>query len=133
MECFKKIVNKVLNFASGRLKLLYRDSNRDTRECWYIPNWLYYSLQTKMFPLFWLKKWPTIQFDVFICLFIPMYQTISVINRIGAFAGVCACDCTHERDKTEVEVRSVLFEGSILRLRTLFLCFSYPFSQLSFK
>ena len=29
----------------------------DTRKGWYMPNWLYYSLQTKKFPLFWSHTW----------------------------------------------------------------------------
>ena len=38
-------------------------------------------------------------FDVFI-FFIPLSQTISVINRSGACAGVCACNHAHQIDKT---------------------------------
>ena len=67
-----------------------------------MPNWLYYSLQTKNFP-FILKlyynieanerltkikeKWSTIKFNVFVLsftFFVPMSQTISVKNRNGA-------------------------------------------------
>ena len=39
-------------YASGLLKLLCRDSKRDTREGWYMSNWLNYLHQNKNFPLF---------------------------------------------------------------------------------
>ena len=68
-----------------------------------MPNWLEYSLQTKNFTLFWSHMWnhhiqvnerlkkvkekrSIIKFDTFILsfiFFVPMSQTISVINRFG--------------------------------------------------
>ena len=58
----------------------------------------------------------TIQFDVFdisFIFFIPMFKTITVINRSGTcsfythhtsgeYAGVCACDRTHQIKNTTV-------------------------------
>ena len=90
-------------YASGSFKLFCRGFNRDTREGWYMSNWLWYSLQTKNFPLFQCHTWKyniqanerltrvkekqsTIKLDVFVLsfiFFVPMYQTKSFINRSG--------------------------------------------------
>ena len=85
-----------------------------------------YSFQTKKFPLFWSHTWNTtfklkkrqwtIEFDVFVLCFIffmPLSQTISVINRngnaifymhqnSGACASICKCDRTHQMKKTAI-------------------------------
>ena len=39
-------------YASGLFKLFCHGFKRDTREGWYMPNWLEYWLQTKKFRLF---------------------------------------------------------------------------------
>ena len=60
------------------------------------------------------EKWSTIQVDLFylsFIFFIPMFQTISVS---GKCAGVCACDRTHQMEKTVYGVTVNLpecFEG----------------------
>ena len=60
------------------------------------------------------EKWSTIRFDIFdlsFIFYILMSQTISVINKLhllffythqtsGECAGMCACDRTHQMDKT---------------------------------
>ena len=81
-------------YASDLLKLLLCGSKRDKQEGSDMPNWLYYSLQTKNFPIFWShtwkynilanerltnveEKWSTIKFDVFVfyfIFFVPMAQ-----------------------------------------------------------
>ena len=112
----------------------------DTREGWYIRNWLYYSLQTKNFPLFWSHSWKydiqandkltkvkeklsIIKFDVFVrsfIFFVPMSQTISVINISGA------CYFLHTSNSWcvcwRVHVRSHASNGEGYSM-------SYPFSQ----
>ena len=115
-------------YASGLLKLFRRGSKRDTREGdIYQTN---YSIQTKNFLLVWShkwkyniqanegltkveEKWSTIKFDVFVLSFFLS----SVINRggacyflhasnktSGACAGVCACDRTHQMEKTPLNL-----------------------------
>ena len=92
-------------YTSGLIELLCNDSKRDTQEGWYLHK-THYSIQTKLriFPyLFWSQTWKcnihangrltkikekcsTIEFDVFVFsffFFLPMSQTISVINRGG--------------------------------------------------
>ena len=89
-------------YASDLLKLLCHISKRNTCESWYMPNWIYYSLQTEIFPLFLTHTWKDnihanerltkvkkmiIKFDVFVLsfiFFIPMSQIISVIKSKGA-------------------------------------------------
>ena len=104
---------------------------RDTHKCLIYAK-TDYSIHSKLtsLPLFWSntwkyktrangrltkikEKWSTIQFDVsdlsFI-IFIPMCQTISVINRSGmcffyahqtsgACAGMCTCDRMHQMEE----------------------------------
>ena len=112
----------------------------DTREGWYIRSWLYYPLQTKNFPLFWSHSWKydiqandkltkvkeklsTIKFDVIVrslIFFVPMSQTISVINISGA------CYFLHTSNSWcvcwRVRVRSHASNGEGCSM-------SYPFSQ----
>ena len=98
--------------ASGLLKLLCCGSKRDKQENWYMPK--IHLLQTKNVPLFWGQS--TSEFDVFVLcfiFFIPLSQTISVINRndmcyflhaskynSGACGGMCTWDLTHQTKKT---------------------------------
>ena len=80
-------------YASALLKLFRRGSERDTRESWYMPNWLDYSLQIKNFPLLLGHTWKyfihemiSYKFDALVrslIFFVPMSQTISVKNNSG--------------------------------------------------
>ena len=107
----------------------------DTRECWYMPNWLYYLLQTKNFLLFWShtwkygiqprerltkikEKWSSIQFDVFVLsliFFVPMTQTISVINISDA------CNFLHASNYWHMWGSQKLLHGLVSRELTAYL------------
>ena len=101
--------DSVLN-TSGLLKLFCLGSKRNTREGWYMLDWLYYSLQTNNFPLFWSharkyniqanekltkvkEKWSTNKFDVFFSFFKCHKQKWCVLflTYINLVARVLAC------------------------------------------
>ena len=106
------------DFDSGLFKLLCCGSKGYTWKDWYIPN--IYSLQTFPYSEFThgsatfklKKKWSTIDFDVSVLcfiFFIPLFQTISVINKNGtcyflhASKSWCMCWHVHVRLHTSNE------------------------------
>ena len=104
--------DSVLN-TSGLLKLFCLGSKRNTQEVWYMSDWLYYSLQTNNFPLFWSharkyniqanekltkvkEKWSTNKFDVFVYLFIffkchKQKWCVLFLTYVDLVARVLAC------------------------------------------
>ena len=108
MECFTKIVHSI-----WLLTIFTKHSLQIYNVSLILKSWRY-KIQANERLSEIKQKWSSIQFDVsylsFI-FFIPMSQITSVINRSGAcyflqlfFVGVCACDRTHQMEKTDLQI-----------------------------